>query len=115
MGMRTQCKHYFRRTTPAGGVVESCALDAAPDAPETCPADCVYFEKRKLATAGFDYGSLAPEPPAIDEPEETPDDASHAALDDVKALFDEIGDDVVRDENAKKSKSRRKKFRRKKR
>lgn len=59
MGMRTDCRHYSRRTGAGSEVTETCDVGAAPDAPLRCPADCPQFEARKLSTVAFDYGSLA--------------------------------------------------------
>lgn len=56
--MRTDCRHYFRRTGAAGEATEQCDVDAAPDAPLRCPDPCPSFEARKLSTIGFEYGSL---------------------------------------------------------
>jgi hypothetical protein len=65
MGMRTDCRHYTRRTSAAGEVVEACRLDAAPDAPYTCPSHCPLYEKVKVNRAGWTVGSLGnPEPTA---------------------------------------------------
>lgn len=110
MGMRTDCKHYFRKTTQSGGVVEQCAIGRAPDAPERCPEGCPFFEKRQISHAGFVYGSLTPEA----EPEDEPNTGEMAVLDDLKSFMDEISDDVVRqEEQSRRSKPRRSWFRRK--
>lgn len=67
--MRTDCKHYLRRTSSADEVVEACSLDAAPDAPYSCPPNCPLFEKRNVSRAGWHVGSLgAVDIPAHDEP-----------------------------------------------
>lgn len=64
MPMRFECSHYFRRSSSGTEVIEGCMLAVAPDAPTACPDNCTYFEKRKLVTTGFVYGSLAPKPEA---------------------------------------------------
>jgi hypothetical protein len=80
--MRTDCKHYESRTYQSGEVVRRCALDLAPEAPWSCPADCPRYERRMI-DAGWQYGSLTkgmePAPP---EPEVE-------MTDDVAALLDE--------------------------
>ncbi|MCC7077392.1 MAG: hypothetical protein IT198_09720 [Acidimicrobiia bacterium] len=104
MPMRRDCRHYFRRSAAGGDGTEGCSLDAAPDAPQACPANCTWFEKRQLSTAGFVYGSLAPEPAEAGAAEAHVglDDASRAALDDVASFMDEIGDAVVSDERRRR-------------
>lgn len=62
--MRTDCKHYRRRTTASGEALESCSLHAAPDAPHACPDLCPLFEEVRLSRAGWTLGSLGPPPPA---------------------------------------------------
>ncbi len=106
MGMRKNCKHYFRRTITSGGVVEACAIDVAPDAPERCPQSCPMFEKRNLSTAGFVYGSLAPK--IEDGTSAEPDTGEMAVLDDLREFVDGIGGDIVREEEAKRKKKKRK-------
>lgn len=103
--MRRDCRHYYRRTAHGVEVVEGCSLDAAPDAPNDCPANCLYFEKRLLSTAGFVYGSLAPEVPDADDAaqeriEATPQ--AQAALAEVEQLFEEIGPQVEAEERTRR-------------
>jgi hypothetical protein len=103
MPMRKDCRHYFKRTAAnSTEIVEGCSLNAAPDAPQRCPKNCPYFEKRRLSTTGFVYGSLAPEPAQDDEPA-TDSSEDEKVLDTVKALFDEIGDQVAAEEAAKRA------------
>ncbi|MBX7159313.1 MAG: hypothetical protein K1X95_03400 [Acidimicrobiia bacterium] len=95
--MRRDCRHYYRRTAHGVEAVEGCSLGAAPDAPNDCPANCIYFEKRLLSTAGFVYGSLAPEVRDADEVaqealEATPE--AQATLAELEQLVDEIAPQV---------------------
>jgi len=90
--MRTDCKHYVRRTGGAGEVVENCGLGAAPNAPYSCPEHCPLFEKVSVSRAGWTLGSLgAPAPgakanaPSDDDPR-TPD--AGAVFADLAAEFD---------------------------
>ena len=63
--MRTDCRHYVRRTSNSDEVVEACRIDAAPEAPYKCPENCAFFEKVRVSRAGWTVGSLgAPEPTA---------------------------------------------------
>jgi len=107
--MRRDCSHYYRRTAHGVEAVEGCALKAAPDAPNACPAHCPYFEKRLLSTAGFVYGSLAPEVPDAKELAEEHLEArpeAQAALADVEEFLDTIAPQVVADEQARRRRSR---------
>ncbi|MFN8105431.1 MAG: hypothetical protein U0U69_13310 [Acidimicrobiia bacterium] len=103
--MRRDCRHYYRRTAHGVEAVEGCSLDAAPDAPTACPPNCLYFEKRLLSTAGFVYGSLAPEVPDADEVAQEQIEATpqaRAALADVEQLLDEIGPQVEAEERTRR-------------
>ncbi|MFN8103482.1 MAG: hypothetical protein U0U69_03380 [Acidimicrobiia bacterium] len=103
MGMRTDCRHYSRRTGAQGETTEQCDVGAAPDAPLRCPDACPSFEARKLSTIGFDYGSLdAARSSAGAGPA---DAAGSQGGDDVDALFaqlrdvvDDVADSAVADE-----------------
>jgi len=53
MGVRADCKHYIRRTTQGGEVLERCRLGMAEEAPFACPESCLFFEERVLSTAGW--------------------------------------------------------------
>lgn len=99
--MRRDCRHYYRRTAHGVEAVEGCSLGAAPDAPNDCPANCLYFEKRLLSTAGFVYGSLAPEVPDAAEIEQEALEATpeaQATLAELEQLVDDIGPQVVAEE-----------------
>lgn len=102
MGMRSDCRHYFRRTGASGETTEQCDVGAAPDAPLRCPDACPRFEARKLSTIGFDYGSLDA---ARSRAAASEDAAGSQGDDDVDALFaqlrdvvDEVADTAVADE-----------------
>jgi len=75
VGMRTDCRHYHRRTSASGEVVEGCRLNAAPDAPYSCPEHCSFFEQVRVSRAGWTVGSLgAPQPSAARPPAEATDE-----------------------------------------
>lgn len=103
--MRRDCRHYFRRTAHGIEAVEGCSLNAAPDAPNSCPANCLYFEKRLLSTAGFVYGSLAPEVPDVDELEQEAIEATpeaQATLAELEQIIEEIGPQVEASERSER-------------
>ncbi len=59
MAVREDCRHYSTRTAPTGDVVQRCRVDANEVAPFACPEDCLFFESRSIADAGwsrFDRG-----------------------------------------------------------
>lgn len=53
MAIRTDCRHYSRRTISADEVVQRCRLGAAAEAPFDCPEDCVFFEPRPVIGGGW--------------------------------------------------------------
>ena len=55
--MRADCKHFESRTFANGEGVHRCKLDAAPEAPWSCPADCPLYERRMI-DAGWTIGSF---------------------------------------------------------
>lgn len=122
MGMRTDCRHYSRRTSAGGEVTEECDVGAAPDAPLRCPPDCPSFEARRISTVAFDYGSLADAravPAAsADSGEADLPTADAALLDELRDVLDGAADDAVaaeaerrRADESKKRRARRKRIR----
>ncbi len=53
MAVRTDCRHYLGRSTPAGDVMERCRVGANTDDPFACPEQCLFFEDRTLSGAGW--------------------------------------------------------------
>lgn len=53
MGVRDDCRHYIRRTTPAGDALERCRVDAAEEMPFACPEHCLFFEPRTISDSGW--------------------------------------------------------------
>jgi len=53
MGVREDCRHYIRRTTLGGEVLQRCRLDVADEGVFACPDGCLFFEGRVLSTAGW--------------------------------------------------------------
>ena len=78
MPMRVECKNYESRTYANGETVRKCNLDLAPEAPWRCPDNCPKYERR-LADAGWVYGSLT-QPATPDEPPGLDDGERIAAL-----------------------------------
>lgn len=109
MAMRKDCKHYQSRTTTSGEVIQTCDLNAASDAPWSCPDDCILFEKRELSRVGWELGSLAESARAGLDEELTGD--AESALAEAEAIINEVAADAVAD--IERSKKRRRKRRRK--
>jgi hypothetical protein len=53
MVARHDCRHYSRRTTAAGDALERCKLGMASEFPFDCPDDCLFFEARRISSAGW--------------------------------------------------------------
>ena len=53
------------QTTAGGDKLERCRVDANENLPFACPDGCVFYEPRKVSSAGW---HVAPKPP----PEERP-------------------------------------------
>jgi hypothetical protein len=56
MSVREDCRHYVMQTVRAGDKVERCRLDANETLPFACPEGCVFFEARKVSSAGWQLG-----------------------------------------------------------
>jgi hypothetical protein len=61
--VRADCRHYSTRTTPGGEVVQRCRVEMAEATPFGCPADCLFFEPRAIADAGWQRSDLPDDPP----------------------------------------------------
>ncbi len=53
VAVRTDCRHFSSRTTPAGDVVPRCRLGANEEVPFACPDGCLFFEPRHVSDAGW--------------------------------------------------------------
>jgi hypothetical protein len=60
MAVRDDCRHYLKRSTPTGEAVELCRLNANQDSPFACPEGCLFFEPRKVSSAGWTQGTSEP-------------------------------------------------------
>jgi hypothetical protein len=60
MGVREDCRHYIRRTTHGGEVLQRCRLGMAEEGPFACPEGCLFFEARVLSTAGWTTEAAQP-------------------------------------------------------
>ncbi|MGH9082282.1 MAG: hypothetical protein ACRDY3_07460 [Acidimicrobiales bacterium] len=53
MPVNADCRHYVMRTTPRGDRVERCKMDANEPLPFTCPDGCLFYEPRRVSSAGW--------------------------------------------------------------
>jgi hypothetical protein len=60
MAVREDCRHYLRRSTPTGEVVQRCRLSVNEDNPFACPEGCLFFEPRNVSSAGWTQASADP-------------------------------------------------------
>jgi hypothetical protein len=47
------CRHYVMQTTARGDRIERCKLGANQPLPFTCPDGCVFYEPRRVSSAGW--------------------------------------------------------------
>ena len=107
--MRQECRHFESRTYPNGDTVRKCDLDLAPDAPWRCPANCPQFEPRM--DAGWTYGSLVT-PKGTDDPPGLDDGSAAAVLDEAEDFLNSVGDQVMAEVQAERSRARSRGWRR---
>jgi len=57
MAVRTDCRHYVKRSTAGGDAIEHCKLEVnLVDPAFACPQGCLFHEPRKIADAGWQRG-----------------------------------------------------------
>jgi hypothetical protein len=60
VSVREDCRHYLRRSTSAGDVVERCRVGANEENPFACPEGCVFFEARAVSSTGWSQAPSVP-------------------------------------------------------
>lgn len=53
VSVNEDCRHYVMQTTPGREKVERCKLGANEPLPFACPAGCVFYEPRRVSSAGW--------------------------------------------------------------
>jgi hypothetical protein len=53
MAVKADCRHYVMQSTPSGEKLERCKLAANDPLPFACPEGCVFFEARRVSSAGW--------------------------------------------------------------
>ncbi len=51
--VNADCRHYVMQTTRTGDKVERCKLGANETFPFACPEGCVFYEPRRVSSAGW--------------------------------------------------------------
>ena len=65
VAVNEDCRHYVMQTTRRGDKLERCKIGANEPLPFTCPEGCVFYEPRKVSSAGWHV-------PRSDEDPKTP-------------------------------------------
>lgn len=60
MPVYEDCRHYLRRSTSAGDVLQRCRLSANADDPFACPQACLFHESAALSRAGWAQAPAEP-------------------------------------------------------
>jgi hypothetical protein len=47
------CRHYVMQTTASGDKIERCKMGANDPLPFGCPGGCVFYEPRRVSSAGW--------------------------------------------------------------
>ena len=53
MSVKSDCRHYVMQTTAGGDRVERCKVGANDPLPFTCPDACLFYEPRRVSSAGW--------------------------------------------------------------
>lgn len=53
VSVNADCRHYIMQTTSRGEKLERCRVDANLDIPFACPDGCVFYEPRRVSSAGW--------------------------------------------------------------
>jgi hypothetical protein len=53
VSVNEDCRHYVMQSTARGDKLERCKVDANEPLPFGCPDGCVFYEKRRVSSAGW--------------------------------------------------------------
>ena len=62
VAVNEDCRHYVMQTTLAGNELERCKVDANEPLPFACPDGCVFYEPRRVSSAGWQVPQSPEEP-----------------------------------------------------
>jgi len=51
------CRHYVMQTIAGGDRIERCKIGANQELPFACPPGCLFYEPRRVSSAGWQVGS----------------------------------------------------------
>jgi hypothetical protein len=60
VAVNQDCRHYVMQTVRGGDKLERCRVDANCSLPFACPEGCVFYERRKVSSAGWHLGRPRP-------------------------------------------------------
>jgi hypothetical protein len=63
VAVNADCRHYIMQTTARGEKLERCRVDANQQIPFACPEGCVFYEPRKVSSAGWHVAQPPPDDP----------------------------------------------------
>lgn len=63
MPVNEDCRHYVMQSTPRGDKLERCKVGANEQLPFACPDGCLFYEPRRVSSAGWQVPK-EDEPPA---------------------------------------------------
>jgi len=64
MGVNADCRHYIMQSTARGEKLERCRVEANQALPFACPEGCVFYEPRKVSSAGWHVARRPDDPSA---------------------------------------------------
>jgi len=53
VAVNEDCRHYIMQSTSRGEKIERCKVGANEELPFACPDGCLFYEPRKVSTAGW--------------------------------------------------------------
>ena len=59
-GRERRLRHYIMQTTARGDKLERCRMEANEALPFACPDGCVFYEPRKVSSAGWHVAPRGP-------------------------------------------------------
>jgi hypothetical protein len=63
VAVNEDCRHYIMQTTRGNDKIERCKMDANEPLPFACPDGCLFYEPRRVSSAGWQVPKPPDEPP----------------------------------------------------
>ena len=64
--VNADCRHYVMQTAANGEKLERCKIDAGEQLPFSCPDGCIFYEPRRVSSAGWQVQHNDVPPPSDD-------------------------------------------------